>query len=41
MVEAVVYIGQVVWFIHMTDLTTRLQTAGFSPADLQWSWLYR
>jgi len=33
MVEAVVYIRQVVWFIHMTDLMRRLRTAGFSPAD--------
>jgi len=33
MVEAVAYVQQVVWFIHMTGLTTRLKTAEFSPAD--------
>jgi len=33
MVEAVTYVRQVVWFIHMPGLTTRLQTAEFSPAD--------
>jgi len=32
-VEAVAYVGQVVWIIHTPGLTKRLQTAEFSPAD--------